>query len=299
MSFHRVIVAYDGSPRSQDALALALRLVDPADGVLTLACVVSGRQWHVGAEVRRSDATVPDEIAGMFAHARATAIPAGVRVRERAPVAPSPARGLTELAEAESADLIVVGSSSHGDAGGIRLERTAGRLLQGAPCAVAVAPGELRETDDFHHIAIAFDGSPESRAAVAAGYAIAARSGAAVSLLYAVSVVDPEPLRRETRLAAEAALDEAADEAPAGVNPRTVLLHGAAGDVIRHACEGIVDLLVTGSRGYGPLRRALLGSVSETLTEGASHPVLIIPRPAPAPAAPRAIAAATETRSTP
>jgi len=62
------------------------------------------------------------------------------------------------------------------------------------------------------------------------------------------------------------------------VNPRTVVLHGAPGDVIPEACDGIVDLLVTGSRGYGPMHRALLGSVSETLTEGAPHPVLITPR---------------------
>ena len=91
-------------------------------------------------------------------------------MRQRAPVAPSPARGLTELAESEDADLIVIGSSRHGEAGHIRLERTAGRLLQGAPCAVAIAPGDLRETDDFRHVGIAFDGSPEARAALDAGY---------------------------------------------------------------------------------------------------------------------------------
>jgi nucleotide-binding universal stress UspA family protein len=39
--FQRIIVAFDGSPRSEDALALALRLRDPADGILTLACCVS------------------------------------------------------------------------------------------------------------------------------------------------------------------------------------------------------------------------------------------------------------------
>jgi nucleotide-binding universal stress UspA family protein len=274
MSFRRVITAFDGSPPAEDALALALRLLEPDDGTLTLACVVSGRRWHLGAHVHRPDAVVPDEIAFMLADARDRAVPPGIRVRQRAPVAPSPARGLTELAEQEGADLVVIGSSRHADAGSVRLERTAGRLLEGAPCAVAVAPGGLRETEAFHHIGVAYDGSPESEAALQAGYDIAARSGAAVTLFYAL----PEPDAHASRLEAQEQLDAAADDAPAGINPRTVLLYGSPGKVIRDACDGVVDLLVTGSRGYGPMQRALLGSVSEALTEGASHPVLVVPR---------------------
>jgi nucleotide-binding universal stress UspA family protein len=275
MSFHRVIVAFDGSERGADALALALRLVDPA-GVLTLACVVVGERWHVGAHVHRPDAPVPDDLAAMFAEAR-VAIPPGIRVRERAPVAASAARGLTELAESESADLIVIGSSRHGDDGRIRLERTAGRLLQGAPCAVAIAPAGLRESGDFRHVGIAYDGSPEARAALAMAYDIAARSDSAVTLFSAIDALESNALAARRR--AETALDAAADDAPAGVNPQTVLLHGAPAPLIREACDGVVDLLVTGSRGYGPLQRALAGSVSDALTEGASHPVVVLPRP--------------------
>jgi nucleotide-binding universal stress UspA family protein len=137
-------------------------------------------------------------------------LPAGIRVLERTPVASSAARGLTELAEAERADVIVIGSAAGAAEGRIGLARTAGRLLQGAPCAVAVAPPGLRETGPFRHVGVALDGSPD-------------------------------------------------------------------------ACDGVIDLLVAGSRGYGPLQRALLGSVSEELIARAAHPVLIIARrPAPA-----------------
>jgi hypothetical protein len=38
-------------------------------------------------------------------------------------------------------------------------------------------------------------------------------------------------------------------------------------------------LLVLGSRGYGPVRRVLLGSVSGELVRGAACPVLVVPRP--------------------
>lgn len=40
-----------------------------------------------------------------------------------------------------------------------------------------------------------------------------------------------------------------------------------------------VDLLVLGSRGYGPLRRVLLGGVSGQVVRGASCPVVVVPRP--------------------
>jgi nucleotide-binding universal stress UspA family protein len=271
MTFRRVIVAFDGSPQGEDALALARRLCDPIAGALTLACVVTGERWHAGPEILRPDAPVPEEIALMFADVRARAIPAGLHVRERAPVAPSPARGLTALAGDEDADLIVIGSSTHGEAGRVRLERTAGRLLETAPCAVAIAPGGLRDHAAFRQIAVAYDDSTEARCALAAAFDIAASCRAAVTLVRAL------PPTEHRSSAAVEALAGAIERAPAGVRPRTMLVHGWPAEVIRHACEGTCDLLVTGSRSYGPMQRAQLGSVSEQLAEGASLPVIVVP----------------------
>ena len=204
----------------------------------------------------------------MLAEARHRIAP-GIPVEARAPVAVSPARGLTELAEDDDADLLVVGSSRRAPSGRISLERTAGRLLQGAPCAVALAPADARESGPFRDIAVAYDGSPEARAAVETGYALAARDRAAVTLLRALPAQAPD---------AAAELDAVAQAAPDGVEPETVLLYGEPGSAIAAACDGSVDLLVCGSRGYGPLQRALIGSVSAALIENASHPVLVLPR---------------------
>jgi nucleotide-binding universal stress UspA family protein len=282
--FRRIIVAYDGSPHADDALALAQRLRDPA-GTLILACAVTSRPWHRHAPAAEA---MPDEVAAVLEEARAR-VPAGVHVALRAPAAASPARALTELTEAEDADLVVIGSSRRAS-GVISLERTAGRLLQGAPCAVAVAPAGLGDVEPFRHVGVAYDGSAEAEVALGAAYAIAAASGAAVTLMYALPEAAPadvayEDAARRARLHAQEALDAAAEAAPAGVNPRTVLLYGLAGRVIADAGDGVVDLLVIGSRGYGPVQRALLGSVSEVLMDGARHPVLVLPRAARAKAA--------------
>jgi nucleotide-binding universal stress UspA family protein len=285
--FRHIVVAFDGSDRAQDALALALRLRNPDSGHITLACALTERPWWQPHRAHHTNDDVPEEVGLMLAAARAR-IPAGIRVALRAPVASSPARALTELAEDEHADLVVVASSRRTSDGRIHLERTAGRLLQGAPCAVAVSPSGLQTDEPFRHVGIAYDGTPEARTALAAGYAIAAASGAATTVLYAhlipagppdlVSDVGQEPVI--ARRQAEMLLDEAAETAPDGVNPRTLLLHGPPAAVITGACEGIVDLLVCGSRGYGPIERALMGSVAEQLMEGAPYPVLVLPRKA-------------------
>ena len=39
-----------------------------------------------------------------------------------------------------------------------------------------------------------------------------------------------------------------------------------------------MDLLVLGSRGYGPVRRALLGGSSDRIVHAAACPVVVVPR---------------------
>lgn len=275
--FRRVVVAYDGSPSAEDALSLALRLRDGDAGRLVLAGVVPSRPWHLPGHPSPSQSAAEAE--SMLAEAR-TRVQAGVPVAVRAPAASSPARGLTELAEREGADLIAIGSAKGAADGRIGLARTAGRLLSGAPCAVAVAPPGLRETGPFHHVAIAVDGSPEATAALRAGYEIARAHGSAVTLFSALDqgMNQSHDDALHARLAIQERLDSMADSAPAGLNPRTVLVRGNAGREIADACDGVVDLLICGSRSYGPVQRALIGSVSEELIARARHPVLVIPR---------------------
>jgi nucleotide-binding universal stress UspA family protein len=56
------------------------------------------------------------------------------------------------------------------------------------------------------------------------------------------------------------------------------VLAGRPGHTLVDACAEGVDLLVTGSRSYGPLAGALVGSVSRHLVDHAPCPVVIVPR---------------------
>jgi nucleotide-binding universal stress UspA family protein len=63
----------------------------------------------------------------------------------------------------------------------------------------------------------------------------------------------------------------------AGLGTEAVVLEGDPVECLTEASADL-DLLVVGSRRYGPVRSALLGGVSGPLTERAQCPVLVVPR---------------------
>jgi nucleotide-binding universal stress UspA family protein len=278
--FRRILVGFDGTNRAFDALALAQCLLDPDDGLLILGRVESQRAFKWPRR-RAAAAAAQGRVA-----ARAQ-IAAGVAAIECVRSARSVARGLTELAEAQRADLVVIGSRAAAPSGRTSPGRTGLRLLQGVHCAVSIAPAGWRDTGRFRHIGVAYDGSPDADAALASGYGLAVCHGAAMSLFYVnvagvgsltgLSDRELDQALQRSRLEAHERLDAAADAAPPGVNPRTVLLHGDPAREIATAADGIIDILLTGSRGHGAMQRALTGSVSQALVlASTTYPVVVI-----------------------
>ena len=56
------------------------------------------------------------------------------------------------------------------------------------------------------------------------------------------------------------------------------MLEGDTVDALAALDEREIDLLVCGSRGYGPVRRVLLGGVLRKLVRRAACPVVVVPR---------------------
>ena len=78
---------------------------------------------------------------------------------------------------------------------------------------------------------------------------------------------------------ADAAFASVADEA-AGADAEQVTMHGYAADRLSALANARgARLIVVGTRGRGPARTALLGSVSQELAAGATRPVVIVPEP--------------------
>jgi nucleotide-binding universal stress UspA family protein len=203
----------------------------------------------------------------------------------------SPARGLHRLAERERADLLVLGASHRTRAGQIMLGSVGERMVHGAPCAIAVAPRGFADGDHgIRRVGVAYDGSPDSRAALAWAEDLARAKRADLTLYRRVET--PSLTRYPAMTAMNAAVEDAARRqeeelrhavasVPPELRPRGEILRGKAADVLA-AASAEQDLIVAGSRGYGAVRTVLLGSVSRRLLAHAQAPVVILPRTAAA-----------------
>ena len=279
--FKNVLVGVDGKPNGRDAIALAAQLVD-ADGRLTLAHVHSGglRPSHaISPGLVREERDASEQL---LETERAAA---GVSAELISIVELTVGRGLHLRAEEQGADLIVVGSSSRGALGRAMLGDDTRAALNGARSAVAIASlGYAERSAPISRIGVAYNGSTESEAALALARELAANTKASLQALEVVSI----PTYAYTGLVAPAlgdGIEEMIEEARTrmgklpGVDGRAV--YGLTGEELA-AFGDQVDLLVTGSRGYGPARRLVLGSTSDYLQRHARCSLLVLTRSAPA-----------------
>jgi nucleotide-binding universal stress UspA family protein len=157
-----------------------------------------------------------------------------------------------------------------------------------------VVPRDYRlHASPIRRIGVAYNDSVESRAAVAAATDLARAFGASLEL---VAVVDAASfatpalmggpsavtMRQDIEHHVQESLDAMITDVAADVDATGVRLVGIPAEEIAERTAGL-DLVVTGSRGYGPLRAVLTGGVSGRVLRSAQCPVLIVPRGVEAP----------------
>lgn len=261
-----ILVGYDGSEESRDALALAKALAATTRASLLLAWVepVGPLDVPYDAGFRPIQARAEEALAEVAQELRKE----GFEVRTRVGLLGSAAEGIHELGEEAAAQLVVVGSSHRGRVGRVLTGTVGTRLLHGSPCPVAVAPrGFAGEPVSLARIGVGYDGAPESELALAWAERLARAAAARLELL-----VVPD----EEELSAERVLADGLDRVTEAHAQGAVRGGSAVEELVRLSER--VDLLVIGSRGYGPLRRVLLGSVSAHVVGRSSCPVVVAPR---------------------
>lgn len=203
----------------------------------------------------------------------------------------SAGRALRLRAEREWADLLVVGSSRRGGVGRVLLGDNTLAALDGARCAVAIAPrGYASTRPRWATIGVGHDGSAESDLALAAARELALRRHAAIRVravvgLQGVPAGSAEPL--DWTVPTQRAIRAERARLASIVGAQTEVVYGEAAQELEHLADD-VQLLVVGSRGHGPLGRLLKGSVSTYLARHCRCPLLVMPRhlTRPAPGAP-------------
>ncbi len=278
----RVLVGYDGSDGGRDALELTRVLGEATGAGVLVTTVLPYGPLPIPYEILEEEEG--ERARPLLEEAKERL--GDLEVETRAFGGGSAAGVVNDLAEREEIDTIVVGSPHRGPIGRTLIGSVADGLLHGAPCEVMVAPRgyAAEERGPFRTIAVAYDDTPEAKAALKRAEAIALACRATI-VVYTVSA-PPTVALGATGYAPASPPDagaivtrtvKAVDERLAATGRA---LHGVPGPAIVEACEEAgADLLVAGSRGYGPVMRVLLGSVSTQLAHKAPCPVLVVPRP--------------------
>jgi nucleotide-binding universal stress UspA family protein len=285
----KIIIAYDGSAGGEDALAMGGALAE-ALGARPLVATVQRIPPYLVAEPELREMAEADS-EPLFAKAREALT--GLEVETATLFDESVGRALSGLIETEEPVALALGSAHRGPVGRVLLGSLGTTMLSGAECPIAIAPAGYakREARGLSRIAVGVNASAEAEAAIAAARGLAVRLHAGLEALAVApplgtdlvgavrAVVGEEDLedRREHEL--QAALDGAVADLPAGIEARTSLLHGEPSVELIDAAQE-TDLLVLGSRAYGPVRRTLLGSVSAEVMRSCPCCVLVLPRKA-------------------
>ncbi|HSD24001.1 MAG TPA: universal stress protein [Solirubrobacterales bacterium] len=286
----RVLIGYDGSPEGEDALQLGRNLCEVLDAMPVVTTVISHPRH--GVEQGEFDEAVVRYCAPIFARAREHID--GGEVKATPVINDSPAAGIYEMADWEKPGAVVIGSTRHGRSGRVQVGTVGGSLLSGIHCSVAVAPREYADTSGLGRIGVAVDGSSESWRALSAAAHLASRTNEPLQIMSVMgrphyvlggllSPLGPGEYREFKEREWEHVYELAVGRVPDEVSTEPLLLHGEPAQALSDAASDL-DLLVLGSRGYGPAKGTLLGSVSGRVMAGAPCPVLVVPRGAgPAP----------------
>jgi nucleotide-binding universal stress UspA family protein len=288
--YRDLIIGFDDSPPAHDALAFARRLA-LATGARPMALYAS--------RLASPRDIVPDDADSAAADADVDAKRAAVRALMagvpgatfEAVADGSPAHAIHRAAEDADAALIVLGATHRTGARRTVPGTTADAVIHGAPCAVAIAPARYADTAPtrpFGLVAAAVDGGDETERVARVAARIACRAGGSLRV---VTVADlpytegPEfagnlgygSLRGVARETAATTLDHAVAAAGSEIEIDARVAGGEVADAVaRESADA--DLLVIGSRGYGPLRRVVLGSSTGKILHAATCPVLVVPR---------------------
>lgn len=296
----RVLLAYDGSPAADDAVALAGSIHWPTGSTVRIVGVAEPPVVMLGAPWAAAGTAVAPEVDEQMVAYLENRVADAVRELsgsvdqvEGAVLRGRPATVLVDEARQLHADLIIVGSRGHGEIATLVLGSVSAEVVDHAPGPVLVARRRTAE-----RVLFATDASDASAAAEAILAGWPPLAGLPVRVVSVAHVIEPwhtgiaptmyqqvvdaytkdleESRAQHRRIAEEAAARLA--ESRRTVDTRT-LTGDAATAIIAAADEFGADLVVIGSRGQTGITRMILGSVARNVLHGSHASILVVHPP--------------------
>jgi len=295
-SFKKVFVAIDFSPSSDEALRQAHERAASTGAQLAVCHIVPNelRSNLLFPHITRIAALqVPLDIKQIVEAASTRVTEITGRASEDFELIVedgTPQALILQTAEEWMADLIVMGSHGRTSASEVLIGSVTDSVIRHAHCPVLI----VRPGGQANRIVAGTDFSDPALPALKAAVDEFVRVGGELTVVHSLDLVwspaaypamalggapfevGPEKMTELQRIATER-LEEALRQL--NVAGETVVTTGSAGQaLIDVATERTADLLVVGTVGRTGLRRALLGSVAETVARGASCSVLVVRR---------------------
>ncbi len=276
MSGTGIVVGYDGSPGSEDALAWAAREALARQAELTV-CLAQTPPYPAPAT---RDSAPDDETQPSAEQALAPALQLARELTAGAVVRPliatgSPAAVLCECSAA--AGLVVVGSRGRGGMPGLPIGSVSLQVAAHARGRVVVVRGDWQPVPGHSRlpVVIGTEGSPASEAAVTFAFEEAALRETYLLALCAIAD-DPGVLGAAGRIREDfEQLISRHERQHPGVAVRRQVSEGSARYALLEAAAG-AQMLVVGARGRGGFAGMTLGSVSVAVVGYAVCPVGVV-----------------------
>jgi len=287
-----ILVGYDPSSTDHAPVEFGTAAARFTGAPLIIASVHSSSTALGAAGSELVEEQLADDAAEPLDHLKRRLSAEGITAECRALPGTSAPRALHNAAEEFDVGLLVVGSTDRGHIGRVLLGSTAQRLVHGAPCPIAVVPHGWKAGGGINTIGVAFVDTPEGHDALNGAVALARRASARLRVLSTAKekgssqtfgggdALTPAVTYADVGSAARAGAERRAEAAVAdasGVEIEYDVSVGDPADFLVAASERL-DLLVCGSRGYGPRRAVMLGGVSRRVTAEAHCPVIVLAR---------------------
>jgi nucleotide-binding universal stress UspA family protein len=292
---NHVIVPLDGSDTSEAALPHAIRLARTLGTPIMLVHVIdTSRIYDTHAIALLPDRFEMERYLGDIAVREGIEAIVEIEVRYG-----TPAYKLLQLAEVYPLGVFVMSTHGRGGLSRIVMGSVADQIVRNGttPVMVIRADSAQQPRDHYANLLVTLDGSDLASSALPPAIDLARRSGATLHLL---RVVEPLNIAPESEYSPDAtwlapdeadqvttdressARDEldrlAASVRDRGLNVRTLVRAGQpTAEILRETLASEADVILMASHGRGGLRRLRMGSVTTSVIQRATVPLLVVP----------------------
>lgn len=278
--YSKILVAFDASPSSENALRQAMALADREHSWIKVLAVVPSYEGELElVGVRNVEAALKGPVEGLVRSARAIAGPDSPNLITNVEQGEAYEK-IVDVADNENCDLIVMGRRGLRHLERMLIGSVTERVIGHTRRDVLVVPRD--SSIELENIVVATDGSAYGDAAVKRALYFADEYGASLT---AVTVVDMFPEQYAEAMRVIESLEQKAagimeavrkEADAAGIELRTEILRGdPAEEITRFGRKNGAGLLFVGSHGRSGLKKLLMGSVAEKVVGLAASPVFV------------------------